>query len=245
MDIDRSPADDSDGDPEIEADEGGSIGGSEPADGSGPTETEPDVPEGGAIEDRLARLFRSGRTNALVAWAMVAVLVGAFVESLLRFDLLPMALVAGITAVVIAPAVAARNPRVMPPWEVLGLALLPVLVRALFGGELGTFATYLAIAAFALIVTVELQMFTTLRVTHWFAVVFVVLTTMATAAAWTVLRWNADRLLGTAYLTTNDALMIEWVYVTLAGVAAGVLFDAYFRRRGARLRSAIGRVVRR
>ena len=210
-----------------------------------PGERGPQVPDGDAIEDRVARLFRSGRTNALVAWAMAAVLAGAFVESLLGLDLLPMALVAAIAAVVVAPAVAARDPRVMLPWEVLGLALLPVLVRVLFGGELGTFATYLAIAAFALIVTVELHMFTTLRVTHWFAVLFVVLTTMATAAAWTVLRWNADRLLGTGFLTTNEALMIEWIYVTLAGLAAGVLFDAYFRRRGARLRRRIWRVVRR
>lgn len=210
-----------------------------------PADSEPDAPDGDAIEDRLAQLFRSGRTNAVIAWAMVAVLVGVFAESLLGFDLLPMALVAAITAVVTAPAVAARDPWVMLPWEVLGLALLPVLVRALLGGEPGTFATYLAIAAFALIVTVELHMFTSLRVTHWFAVLFVVLTTMATAAAWTVLRWNADRLLGTSFLTTNEALMTEWIYVTLAGLAAGVLFDAYFRRRGARLRSAIWRVVRR
>jgi len=211
----------------------------------GPARPGPDVPDGDAIEDRLARLFQSGRTNALVAWSMVAVLVGAFVESLLGADLLPMVLAAAITAVVVAPAAAARDPLVIPPWEVLGLALLPMLVRTLFGGELGTFATYLAIAAFALIVTVELQMLTTLRVTHWFAILFVVLTTMASAAAWTVVRWNADRVLGTEYLTTNEALMIEWLYVTLAGVVAGILFDAYFRRRGARLRRAIGRVVRR
>ncbi|MFW5917219.1 MAG: hypothetical protein ACOCRD_02280 [Halorubrum sp.] len=239
MDTDRSAANAPDGDA------GGEADGTGQTDGGGPTDVEPDVPEGDAIEDRIARLFRSGRTNALIAWAMVAVLVGVFVESLVDFDLLPMALVAAMTAVVVAPAVAARDPRVMLPWEVLALALLPVLVRALFGGELGTFATYLAIAAFALIVTVELQMFTTLRVTHWFAVVFVVMTTMATAAAWTVLRWNADRLLGTNFLTTNEALMVEWIYVTLAGVAAGVLFDTYFRRRGARLRRAIGWVVRR
>ncbi len=215
------------------------------SDGEAPGERGPDIPDGDAIEDRLARLFQSGRTNAIVAWSMVAVLVGTFVESLLGADFLPAVLVAAITAVVVAPAIAARDPRVIPPWEVLGLALLPILVRTLLGGELGTFATYLAIAAFALIVTVELQMFTTLRVTHWFAIVFVVLATMATAAAWTVLRWNADRLLGTAYLTTNEALMVEWIYVTLAGVAAGVTFDAYFRRRGARLRRAIRWVVRR
>jgi hypothetical protein len=212
---------------------------------AGAPEEEPDPPEGDDIEDRLARLFRSGRTNALIAWAMVAVLVGVFVESLIGFDLLPMVLIGAITAVVVAPAVSDGDPRVMLPWEVLGLALLPVLVRVFRGGELGTFATYLALAAFALIITVELHMFTSLRVTHWFAVLFVVLTTMASASVWTVLRWTADRTLGTAYLTTNEALMIEWIYVTLAGLAAGILFDAYFRRRGARLRRSIWRVVRR
>jgi len=217
----------------------------ESGDDTDPDATEPGAPDGGAIEDRLARLFRSGRTNAVIAWSMVAVLAGVFVESLLGLDILPMVLVAAVAAVVVAPAVAARNPQVMLPWEVLGLALLPILVRTLLGGELGTFATYLAIAAFALIVTVELHMFTSLRVTHWFAVLFVVLTTMATAAAWTILRWNADRLLDTAFLTTNEALMIEWLYVTLAGLVAGVLFDAYFRRRGLRLRRAIRRVVSR
>ena len=231
--------------PEADSGDGGDEGG---VDGIGRAVTDggdPDVPDGDAIEDRLARLFRSGRTNALIAWAMVAVLVGVFIESLLGVDLLPMILVVAIGAVVLAPAVAARDPQVMLPWEVLGLALLPVLVRALLGGEVGIFATYLAIAALALIITVELHMFSSLRVTHWFAVIFVVMTTMATAAVWTIVRWNTDRLLGTTYLTTNEALMIEWIYVTLAGLAAGVLFDTYFRRRGARLRSAIWRVVRR
>ncbi|TKX79252.1 hypothetical protein EXE53_16875 [Halorubrum sp. SD626R] len=197
------------------------------------------------VEDRLARLVRDGRYNALVAWAMVAVLLGVLVESALDVDLLAASIVVGLGAVVLAPTVAARDWRAMLPAEPVGLALLPVLVRALLGGELGTFATYVAIAALALVITVDLHMFTSLRVTHWFAVVFVVMATLATAAVWTVLRWNLDRAAGTAYLTTNDALMIEWIYVTLAGVVAGLLFDGYFRRRGRRLRSAIRRVVRR
>ncbi|WP_256402929.1 hypothetical protein [Halorubrum salinum] len=197
------------------------------------------------VEDRLARLVRDGRYNALVAWAMVAVLLGVLVESALDVDLLAASIVVGLGAVVLAPTVAARDWRAMLPAELVGLTLLPVLVRALLGGELGTFATYVAIAALALVITVDLHMFTSLRVTHWFAVVFVVMATLATAAVWTVLRWNLDRAAGTAYLTTNDALMIEWIYVTLAGVVAGLLFDGYFRRRGRRLRSAIRRVVRR
>ncbi len=209
------------------------------------TERGPRGPTDETVEDRLARLVRDGRVNAAAAWAMVAGLVGVFVESLLDADLLSMAFVVGLLAVVVAPAVSARDWRVLLPAELLGLALLPTLVRALLGGELGVFATYVAIAALALAVIVELHMFSTLRVTQWFAVVLVVLTTLATAGAWTILRWNADRLLGTSYLTTNDALMIEWMYVTLAGVAAGLLFDAYFRRRGRSLRRAVRRVVRR
>lgn len=197
------------------------------------------------MEDRLARLVRDGRLNALVAWAMIAALAGVLVESALDYDPLSAAIVVGLGAVVLAPTVAARDWRAMLPAELVTLALLPVLVRAVFGGELGTFATYVAIAALALVVTVDLHMFTTLRVTHWFAVVFVVLATLATAAVWTVLRWNLDQRGGTAYLTTNDALMFEWMYVTLAGLAAGILFDGYFRRRGRRLRRVIRRVVRR
>ncbi|MFW5963380.1 MAG: hypothetical protein ACOCQM_00845 [Natronomonas sp.] len=205
------------------------------------------------LEDTLSRLFRSGRTNALLSWLLVAVLAGVFVESLLDFDRLWIAFVAATGAVVLLPPLAHREWQVMLPWELLVLALLPILVRGTVGGELGTFSFYLSIAALALIVSVELHMFTALRMTHWFAITFVVMTTMAAEAAWTVLRWNADRHLGTEFLggaslgqdAANAALMTEWAYVTLAGFAAGVIFDAYFRRRGRQLRQRIRTVIRR
>ena len=242
MDTDRSDPDGAKAGPD-ETDGGptrtddGSGGTDDGSDGSPrPTESlaEEAIDEGWAV-----RLFRNGRTNALIAWAMVAVLVATFLGSLLEFDLLSMALTAAIVAVVVAPAVAARDPRAMLPWELLALALLPLLVRSLFGGDLGVFAVYLAIAALALVITVDLHMFSSLRVTRWFAVALVVMTTLATAAVWSILRWNLDRRYGTSYLTTNEALMVEWLYVTLAGLAAGILFDAYFRRRVVRLRRAI------
>ena len=199
----------------------------------------------GAVEDRLTRLVRDGRLNAVAAWAMIAVLAGVLVESAIDYDVLSAAIAVGLGAVVLAPTAAARDWRAMLPAQLVGLSLLPILVRALSGGELGTFATYVAIAALALVIAVDLHMFTTLRLTHWFAVAFVVMATLATAAVWTVLRWNLDQRAGTAYLTTNDALMVEWMYVTLAGLAAGLLFDGYFRGRGRRLRRVIRRVVRR
>ncbi|WP_335999395.1 hypothetical protein [Halorientalis halophila] len=197
------------------------------------------------VEDVLERLFRDGRTNAVLAWLLVGVLASVFVESLLDLDLQWILFVGFVGFVVSLPPVVYRDWRAMLPWELLVLALFPLLVRGLMGGSVGTFATYFSLAALALLVVVELHMFTTLDVTHWFAVAIVVMTTMAAVGAWTVFRWNADRFLGTSYLVDNEALMIEWLYVTLAGFAAGILFDGYFRRRDRRLWRAIRKVVRR
>lgn len=211
--------------------------------------------DGGMLptEDVLATLFRSGRVNAILAWLLVAVLVGVFLESVLDPDPLWALFVVATGAVVLVPPVAYREWRMMLPWELLVVALLPILVAALFGGELGTFGHYVSIAALALLITVELHMFTAVRMNHWFAVAFVVLTTMASVAVWSIVRWNSDQLLGTSFLeaeelgqdAANAALMYEFGYVALAGLAAGVLFDAYFRQRGRRLRGLIRRVVRR
>jgi hypothetical protein len=201
--------------------------------------------EAAALRDAFDRLFRDGRANAVIAWALVVVLVGVFGNSVLDLDYGWTLFTAFVGAVVLLPPVAHREWRVMLPWELLVLSLLPILVRGLFGGTLGTFATYLSLAALALLVVVELHTFTTLRVTHWFAVVLVVLTTLAAVAAWTVFRWNADNFLGTNYLVDNETLMMEWLYVTLAGVVAGLLFDGYFRRRDQWLWRAIRRMVRR
>jgi hypothetical protein len=204
-------------------------------------------------EDLLAELFRSGGVNAVIAWSLVGALGVVLGGSLLEFDRLWILFVAAIGVIVLLPPVAYRDWRTMLPWEVLVFALSPVLVRGLFGGEIGTFAYYLSVAGLALVVTVELHMFTRMRMTHWFAVVFVVMTTLASAAAWAIVRWSADRLLGTEFLSApgptggdaNAALMTEFVWVTLAGIAAGLLFDTYFKRRGRRLGRSIQRVIQR
>lgn len=194
--------------------------------------------------DVLERLIRSGRLNALLAWVFVAILATVFIDSVIDRDRLWMVFVATTGVIVLVPPVAFRDWRAMLPWEMLAVAMAPILVRGLVGGELGTFATYVSLAGLALVITVELHRFTTIRVTHWFAVTFVVLTTMAAAALWAIVRYLADGLLGTAYLTSNEALMVEFTAVALAGLVAGVLFDSYFRRRDVWLRRALRGVLR-
>lgn len=210
-----------------------------------PSPEGPGEPGQSEWETLLQGLFRDSHTNAIIAWLLVGVLAAVFLESLADRDVLWILFVGTVGLIVLIPPVSFRGWRVMLPWELLVLALLPILVRGLFGGTLGTFAVYLSVAGLALIVVVELHMFSPLRLTHWFAIVLVVLTTTASVAGWTIIRWNLDRFLGTSYLTTNEALMVEWLWVILAGIVAGVLFDSYFRRRDRVLRRAIRRGIRR
>jgi hypothetical protein len=178
----------------------------------------------------LDRLIESERANALLAWTFVAFVAAVAVVSLVRGTVLWAVFAAGVVVLSVLPAVAVRSPRAMVPWEVLALAALPTLARA-FAPPVAEVAMYLAVAALALVVAVELHLFTTVEMSYRFAVAFVVIATLATAGAWAVTRWVADLYLGTGFLTSEDELMWEFVASTIAGIGAGLFFEGYVRRR--------------
>ncbi|WP_134669639.1 hypothetical protein [Halorussus marinus] len=176
-------------------------------------------------------LLSDGRTNAAVAWALVGVLALTAGENLLDADILWAGFAVAAVALVAAPAALSRDWAVMAPWEVVALVALPVAVRSLATGRLLQVATYLSVAALALLLAVELDAFSGVEMTPSFAVGFVVMTTMAAAGTWAVAQWYADRLLGTAFLGAPDALMWDLVFASATGVVAGVIFEVYFHRR--------------
>jgi hypothetical protein len=188
----------------------------------------------------LGRLVRDARVNAILAWAVVAALAATALGNVLSAHYLWGGFATAVVVIVLLPAVLRRNPRAMLPWEVLVVAGLPVLGRSVVplpaGGDVGT---YLSVAALALIVAVELQVFTPVRMTPTFAVVFVVVTTLAVAGVWAIVRWTADVWFGTTFLldpaltetAVERALMLEFVASAAAGLVAGVVFEFYVRRR--------------
>jgi hypothetical protein len=188
----------------------------------------------------LAELLEQRRTNAVLAWLLVAFLGLVVVESALTGDLLWAAFAGTVVTLAVLPAVAHRDSRKMLPWEVLALGALPVVGRATATVVLTSeLATHLSVAALALVVAVELEVFTPVRMPPWFAVLFVVIATMATAGVLAVARWVSDLTLGTTFLLLPDrseaavhaAVMGDFVAATAAGVLAGVVFEWYFRRR--------------
>lgn len=193
----------------------------------------------------LRDVVEQERVNAGLSWVIVAFLLVTALGTALRGDPVWGVFVASVAGLAVIPAVATRTPTAMLPWEVLVLAGLPALGRTLVAGETiagltlsGRVATFFAVAAVALVVAVELDVFTTVRMNEPFAVVFVSLTTTAAAGVWALARYLTDSFLGTALLldgrseaAVETALMWDFVAATLIGLLAGVLFELYFRRR--------------
>lgn len=188
----------------------------------------------------LGRLLRRQRPNAYLSWLLIGLLGIAIATSIYRDLLWWAAFAAALAVLAVLPPVVLRNWQAMLPWEVTALAALPVLGRSFATVPVtGQIATYLSVAAIALVVVVELHLFTEVRMTDGFAIGFVVVATLAMAGIWAVVRWSADVLLGTTLLLTagvpeaeiEHALMIEFVASTVAGVVGGIVFAYYVRRQ--------------
>lgn len=204
----------------------------QPFEGPGLTETMTETGE-------LTRLLRDRSRNTVIGWILIAFVLGVVVESAISGDFAWAGFALLVFALAVIPPLNYRDPTVMLPWEVLLLAMLPLLGRALATNILANrLGTFLAVAAVALIVAVELDVFTPVQMTEWFAVLFVVVATMAAAGTWAVVRWGTDVLLGTSFLlrpgvpeaVIEEEVMWEFVYSTVAGLLAGGIFELYFRR---------------
>jgi hypothetical protein len=203
--------------------------------------------------DRLGVLVRGNRGNAAAAWVLVGVVAIGAATRVVRgvptvgrepADFVWLSFAVTLVALAVVPPLLFRHPRAMLPWEVLALAALPLFGRALAApGLTSSVATYLAIAALALVVAVELDTFTSVRLANWFGVVFVVVATMAAAGFVALLGWGLDLTVGATFVlpaeppltaaeeaAAVEGLVRDFVAATAAGVVAGVVFIAYFRR---------------
>lgn len=165
--------------------------------------------------------------DAGFAWLATAVLVACAGRFLLLGELDWAAFVAIVVGVALVPPVLERDPAVTMPSELLVLVAVPAVVRAAAVVSVAT--PFFVLAGLSLLVAVLLDSYTSLTVTPRFAVVFVVLTTMAFAGVWTVGSWVSDALFRTDILPDETELMWDLVAATVTGILAGVVFELYFR----------------
>lgn len=176
----------------------------------------------------LGLLARSGRLNAVLGWMLTGTVALGAVESFRTGALLwgGFALIIAVASAV--PALSTGDPMVMPPWPLLLVSAVAVLVRTL--GFYPEIAAYFAVATLALVTVVELDAFTPVDMSRRFAVGFAVLTTMATQGLWTIAQFYSDRWFGTEFLRTQTELQWDLVMVTCVGLLVGGAFTWYFDR---------------
>lgn len=189
----------------------------------------------------VSETLRDARVNAALSWTVLASVAAAAVTSA-AVDPVWAGLAASVALLGALPALVRRSPRSMLPFELLVLAALPVLARAFGVSGPGQVTTYLGVAAVALVLAVELDAFTAVEMNVPFALLFVVLATVAAAGVWAVARYAVDVLLGTTFLlpprpateaaleAVEEALMVEFLLSTVVGLGAGGVFELYFRR---------------
>lgn len=167
--------------------------------------------------------------SVILSWLLLAALLTSVVENLLVGEFLWAGFGLLTIAVALLPPVLASDWNVMVSWKVLLLSALPAFTHLLdlFVPSIG----YVSIAALGLLITAEIDQFTTAQMPRVLAGAMVVMATMSVASFWVTGRYFANLWLGTAFVTTVDALMWELIAASTIGVGFGLLFELWLRNR--------------
>ena len=175
----------------------------------------------------LDRLVGDRRRNARLAWIIVIALVGLVVIESVQGQYWTAGVLFVVVVLAALPGPFYRTYTATLPWEVLAVTLAVLLWLALAPGQV--IAQYLTFAVVALLIAFEVHLFTPVRMSHRFAVLFVTISTTAMAGIWSIARWLVDIALGTTMTPGHEALMWEFVAATIVGAVAGGAFDLYVR----------------
>lgn len=162
------------------------------------------------------------------------------VYTALNIDILWVAF--GVTALTlyVLPVVANRDPFKALPWEMTLLLAAPMLLHISAGSErlnenltwwrdLTSLAFAFSLATIGFLLTVELQIFTAIRMNRPFAIFFVVMFTLAVAGFWGVGEFIGDKVWNTDYLGSNYDVMMDFVWTLVGGVVMGIVYYLYLK----------------
>ncbi|GAA0241397.1 hypothetical protein ACFFQF_29805 [Haladaptatus pallidirubidus] len=179
---------------------------------------------------QLDAVIEDNRFNSLISWLIVAVLVLAAVASVISGEPIWAVFVTGGLMIILLPVGVHRDPSVMPPWEILVFAALPITSQFFNLPDIfADLTTYLAILAIGVLVVVELHVFSSVKMTPRFAVAFIIFVTMATAGVWAILQYASDVYFNTTLIQNKTTLMWDLVFATAISLVASPFFAIYFR----------------
>ena len=178
--------------------------------------------------------------EALLSWVSSLVLFFSTVYAVLEIDFLWIMFGITVLCLYVLPIVATKNVFNALPWEMTLLLTAPMLLHISAGSEslnesvawwqdLTDLAFAFSIATIGFLLTVELQIFTDIRMNRPFSVFFVIMFTLAVAGFWGVGEFIGDKVWGTDYLGSNRDVMVGFFWSLVGGVVMGVIYYLYLK----------------
>lgn len=204
----------------------------------------------GAKSRRPARTSRRV-VEAEASWVSCAVLFFCTVYVVLDMDVIWSAFGIAALTLYILPIVSVRDPFQALPWEMTLLLSSPIILHISEGSRtlsesIGWWDNITAVsfafsfATIGFLLTLELDMYTEVRMNATFSVFFVIMFTVAVSGFWQVGEYLSDVLAGTENIASNSQVMTEFLWVTAGGLVMGVVYKAYLKVMPASRREVLG-----
>jgi len=209
------------------------------------------MPLKGPKENPLTSRPREQIIEAEISWIASLVLFFSTVYVTLNLDALWM--VFGITALslYVLPIVTMRDPFRALPWEMTLLLSAPLLLHISSGAsvldealdwwnDFTSLAFSFSLATIGFLLTIELQMYTDVRMSRGFAVFFVFMFTLGVSGFWHLGQYLDDVFFGTNHIVSNSSVMRSFLWTLIGGVLMGFVYAAYLKAVPERRQKMLG-----
>ena len=189
--------------------------------------------------------------EAQASWIASLVLFFSTVYAVLKLDVLWI--VFGMTALslYVLPIVSMLDPFKAIPWEITILLSLPMLLHISGGSQtmdeqfawwddLTSLAFAFSLSTIGFLLTVELDMYTSVRMNRPFSLFFVVMFTLSASGFWMLGEYIGDELFGTENLLSNDGVMRQLLWILIGGIIMGFVYAAYTKAMSERRQRTLG-----
>ncbi|MBU0684592.1 MAG: hypothetical protein KJ653_01910 [Candidatus Thermoplasmatota archaeon] len=188
----------------------------------------------------LTAITRESIIEAEMSWVASMVLFFSTVYTVLKLDVLWVAFGIAAISLYVLPIISTRNPFRALPWEMTLLLAAPLLLHISSGSRImlenfgwwrhfTDLAFAFSLATIGFLLTVELGMYTDVRMNRPFAIFFVVMFTLGISGLWQVGEYVGDVVNGTHNLTSNRQVMMSFVWVLVGGMLMGLVYDFYLK----------------
>ncbi len=178
--------------------------------------------------------------EAQLSWISSLVLFFCTVYVVVKVDILWA--IFGVTALslYVLPIITTRDLFKALPWEMTILLSAPVMLHISSGSQmmseqfawwddLTSLAFAFSLSTIGFLLTIELNLYTGVRMNRAFSVFFVFMFTLSSSGFWMMGEYISDKLFGTAHLLSNEAVMRDFVWILIGGILMGFVYAAYIR----------------